>query len=85
MKVGELLAELLTLNPDLEVIMQKDSEGNGYSPLYCVDADAVYVADSTYSGDVFSTTWSADDCCMEDEEHKELLKQPRCVVLAPVN
>lgn len=44
------LAKLLLENPDVELICQKDGEGNGYSPLCGVDFDVVYVPDSTYSG-----------------------------------
>lgn len=85
MTVKELKAELQNLPDDMEVILQKDSEGNGYSPLYCADADAVYVADGTYSGDVYSMGWSADDACMTDEEWKEIQAKPRALILAPTN
>lgn len=30
MKVKDLIAELQKLNPELDVILQRDSEGNGY-------------------------------------------------------
>ncbi len=30
MKVKELIEELQSMDPEAEVIMQKDSEGNGY-------------------------------------------------------
>lgn len=33
MKVSELIAFLEQCDPDREVILQKDGEGNGYSPL----------------------------------------------------
>ena len=85
MKVSELIEELSKWAPDTEVILQKDSEGNGYSPLSCIDGNAVYVAESTWAGEVYSTDNSADDNCMDENEWEELLKGPRCVVLAPVN
>ncbi len=85
MKVKELIKELSELDPDSEVIMQSDSEGNSYSPLYCVDGNAVYVPDSTYSGTVYSRDHSADDCCMEKAEYKKVMKQKSCCVLAPTN
>jgi hypothetical protein len=85
MKVKELIEELSKLDPESQVILQKDAEGNGYSPLYAVDGDAVYLPDSTWSGDVYSTNWTADDADMDAEEWAETLKKPRCVVLAPVN
>jgi hypothetical protein len=85
MKVSELIEKLSRMNPDSEVIMQKDSEGNGYSPLYCVDSNAVYVPDSTYSGDVYSLSWSADDACMSEGEWNRIQNSPKCVVLCPTN
>lgn len=85
MKVSELIEELSKWAPDTEVILQKDGEGNGYSPLYAVDGNAVYVAESTWSGEVYSTDNSAEDNCMDDDEWAKLLEGPRCVVLAPTN
>lgn len=32
MKIKELIEQLLTLNPELEVIIGKDREGNAHSP-----------------------------------------------------
>ena len=85
MTVKDLLEALKDMPPDAEVILQKDGEGNGYSPLSDVDGDAVYVAETTWMGSVYSTAWSASDACMDNDEWAELLKRPRCVVLAPVN
>ena len=87
MTVAELIEELKTLPPEAEVIMQRDAEGNGYSPLYAVDGNAIYTADSTWSGEVVSTEWSASDACYESEEEWEQFKasNPRCCVLAPTN
>lgn len=44
------------LPEEMEMIIQKDSEGNGYSPLSGIDDEAIYVAENTYSGEVYSTT-----------------------------
>lgn len=85
MKVKELMKLLSSFDPGAEIILQKDSEGNGYSPLSGADHDAVYVADNTWSGDVYDTKWTADDACMEESEWKKLMKRKRCVVLFPVN
>lgn len=81
----ELLQLLASCNPESEVILQKDGEGNGYSPLQGVDDAAVYVPSSSYSGDVYSREWSAADACLTEREWSKLLKQPSCVVLFPVN
>jgi hypothetical protein len=83
--VKDLIAALRDLPPDAQVIMQKDGEGNSYSPLAGVDGDAVYVPQTTWMGDVYSTSWTADDAAMDQDEWADILKQPRCVVLAPTN
>lgn len=90
MTVEELIEELKRLPPESEVIMQLDSArygGNGYSPLYAVDGNAIYTPFSTWSGEVVSTEWSASDACYESEEEWEQFKasNPRCCVLAPTN
>lgn len=85
MKVKELIRELQLLDPEAELIMQADAEGNGYSPLAGVDENCIYIAETTWHGDVYDTTWTADDAAMDEEEWKEILKHPRCVVLYPVN
>jgi hypothetical protein len=87
MTVAELIEELKKLPPESEVILQKDSEGNGYSPLNAVDGNAIYKPSRPWSGEVVSTEWSAYDACYESEEEWEAFKSsnPRCCVLAPVN
>jgi hypothetical protein len=85
MTVLELKQIIESLPNDMVVILQKDAEGNGYSPLSCADTDCVYIPDSTWSGDVYDTKWTADDACMEDEEWKSVLEKPRALVLCPIN
>lgn len=85
MKVSELLEQLKDLDPDMEVIMQKDAEGNGYSPLAGADPDAVYIEESTWSGEVYDATWSADEACMDEDEWEEILARPRALILHPIN
>lgn len=89
MNVRELKKELFKLSADYdecEVILQKDSEGNGYSPLDCVDAEAIYEPDSSYSGEVYSLNWSADQMDMSENEWEETKRRlKKCVVLAPTN
>ncbi len=85
MTVKELIEELRTMPQDAQVILQKDSEGNGYSPLAVVDGGTVYVADTSYSGEVHDTGCTAEEACMSEEEWAAILAQPRCVVLAPVD
>ncbi len=81
------LAKLLLENPDVELVCQKDSEGNGYSPLAGVDFNVMYIADSTYSGECYSGEWSAEDACMEPDEWDEMKRNHmnKHAVLYPVN
>jgi len=85
MKIKELIAALKDMDQNAEVILQKDSEGNGYSHLYGITDEAVYVPETTYSGLVYYTDWSAEDADMSEAEWKKLLKKKRCVVLIPTN
>lgn len=83
MKVKELIEELQKLDPELQLICQKDSEGNGYSPLAGADL-ACYVEENTWSGTVYDLSWSADDADCDDKEWEEI-KKNKVVVLFPVN
>lgn len=78
MTIRELL-KLLVAQPDLdaEIILQKDAEGNGYSPLVGGER-GYYVADSTYSGEVYTP----ED--LEDGENVPPDWKP-VLVLWPVN
>ena len=85
MTVKELISILSALDPDIDVILQKDSEGNGYSPLADVDSDCIYLPDSTWSGEVVSTRWSSNEACMSPDDWEEFKNRKRSVVLSPVN
>lgn len=85
MTVKELKVVLEALPDDMEVIIQKDSEGNGYSPLAGADHNAVYLPESTYSGDVHSTNWNASQVGMSEEEWAKIMEKPRALILFPIN
>jgi hypothetical protein len=85
MTVKELKEAIANLPDKMEVVLQKDSEGNGYSPLAGADPGAVYIPNSTWSGDVYSMEWTADDACMSDEEWDEIKSKPRTLILHTVN
>jgi hypothetical protein len=85
MLVKDLMEVLQGLDPDTQIILQKDSEGNGYSPLWC-HGMGYYIADSTWSGDVYDEDWLPEDCCMDQDEWEEMHKEnPLVLILAPVN
>jgi hypothetical protein len=85
MNVRELKEVIANLPDDMEVVLQKDREGNGYSPLEGADSNAVYIPDSTWSGDVYDMNWTANDACMTNEEWEEIKTLPRTLILYPVN
>ena len=72
MTVGELIKTLQMVDPGRRVVMAKDVEGNGYSPLHaaCI---AIYRPRNTWSGELLGL----DDTFDEGDES--------CVVLVPVN
>lgn len=76
MKVKDLLEKLNTLDPEMDIIIQKDSEGNGYSPLAGADPDGIYIAEATWYGGVYDSNWSAEDADMDEDEWEELLQNP---------
>jgi hypothetical protein len=60
MKVKELKKLLEIVDDERIIILQKDAEGNGYSPLIEIDAEVNYRADSTWSGDIGFEKLTAD-------------------------
>lgn len=54
MTVNDLIAYLTGFSADTPVILAKDAEGNGFSPLDEVET-SYYVADTAYSGELDSS------------------------------
>jgi hypothetical protein len=73
MKVRELMKLLETIDPEKEVVMAKDPEGNGYSPLDGY-SQRIYRPETTWSGYLL-------DVIQERPEPSDW----RCVVFWPVN
>lgn len=86
MNVKELREALANLPDDMEVILQKDAEGNGYSPLEGADAEAIYLAETTWSGECYADSWTAGEAGFDEDEWDDIKQDnPRCLVLFPVN
>ena len=85
MTLGEFRKETESLPDDMEMIVQKDSEGYNYSPLSCADPDSVYIEENSYCGEVYSMCWSSEDAGMTEDEWGTLKERPRALILAPVN
>lgn len=85
MKVVDLIAFLNTVDPDNEIVLSSDSEGNNFSPL----ADAsigIYEADTSCSGYIFDVSWTAEDAGLEQDQWQDILdSNKRSVVLWPTN
>ncbi len=80
MKVSKLIKQLQKLDPNSEVILQVDEEGNGYSPVRGVEE-----AIQDENGTVYDPRWSASDGCLEDDEWEEIKadKKLRVAIVYP--
>ena len=81
------LKELIANLPDnTEVILQKDREGNGYSPLQLVDTEAIYIPKNTWSGVVLDANWTHEQAGLTKDEWDHTKSfMGRVLVLVPVN
>jgi len=79
MTVKELKEELANLPDDMELVLQIDSEGNGYEKVRGIDPDSI----ETDDGDVYDATQTADEACMEEDEWEEIKKLPRVAIIYP--
>lgn len=75
MTVRELIEFLKTKPQEFNVILSKDAEGNGYSPLADL-SEEMYEPISTWSGNVV---------CEEDIQDEDFEFQLNAIVLHPVN
>lgn len=73
MKVKELLEQLKSYDPEFDVIIQIDEEGNGYIPVRGIDSDCMY-----YEGECYGA---------QDEEYvnefEDMGFKPNCIVVYP--
>ena len=83
-QLRDALADLTDLPGDALVILQKDAEGNGYSPLYSVDR-AQYAPDSTWSGECWPTAEQIAADGGEDEWGCVPDDALQVILLGPVN
>lgn len=81
MKVKYLLEILQECNPDDVVIMSRDAEGNGYSPLADYSDEYNYLAESDWAGDIYPRDSNNPDWDYIPQGDGEI----GCVVLWPVN
>lgn len=85
MNVKDLREALAAMPDDMLVVVQKDSEGNGYSPLRGADGDNnSYAADSTWGGTVGLTALT-DEAAKRGYGPEDVVAGVPCLVLYPVN
>ena len=83
MTVKELIEKLKDEDPDRIVVLQKDAEGNGFSPLYSYWLGS-YVAETTWYGEMWLEELTEED--IEVGFTEEDVKQgQKAVSLTPVN
>jgi len=68
MTLDEFRKQTKYLPGSMEIILQKDLEGNNYSPADGADPDCIYICETAGNGIVYSTNLSADYNCMEYED-----------------
>ena len=85
MNVGELKKIIEGLPEDMQIVLQKDAEGNGYSPLSSTDTNSVYISDNPWSGFVFPINWTAQDAGISEENWEQIKAQPCSLILIPTN
>lgn len=85
MTVQELIDELQAIEDKTRiVILQKDAEGNGYSPLRGADDNAVYAAETTWHGEVRYQRLTAE-LRQYGYDDDDVGDGAPCVVLYPIN
>lgn len=77
MKVKELIEQLKDMDPELDVWLQKDPEGNGYENVYCV-TDRFLIDEND---DFWYLDWSASDADMKPQEWEEFKNSHSKVVM----
>lgn len=83
MNVRELKDALDNLPDDMIVVLAKDAEGNGFSPLWSASTDHTYWASSPYSGEAAPT--KPDDVDEDDWDYYWEEGGVPCLLLDPIN
>lgn len=84
MKVKQLIAELKKLPQDAEVIMSRDAEGNGFSPLDGFDIGTIHPDEvGQHRIDAFFSNSHTDEACGLEKGERETFVKAICIW--PVN
>lgn len=89
MRVKELVEELQKLDQELEIILSKDEEGNGYSPLDENYSIGYYAPENGWSGTYYSKEEVQEDILPDEkitlEEFIKETNAKKCIALYPLN
>lgn len=88
--VRELIDILESADPHAVVVLSSDSEGNNFSPVIERYSAGVYIPDSSWSGEFYSTSDSEGSTDMSDPYYSDELEEfeqlgMKAIVLYPVN
>lgn len=87
MKIKELIRELSLHDPETEIILSGDAEGNNFSPLANFSF-GIYEDESenSWRGHFYSFEFSAEEHMLPEDVWESLLEtKPKAIVLWPVN
>ena len=85
MKVKELIVALQAVDGERLVVLQKDSEGNGYSPLAGIDDNCKYIGDTAYSGEVRIDKLTPEQIAEGFTDEDTAIDGEAALVLFPIN
>jgi hypothetical protein len=79
MKVKHLIKKLNELDPNMELVLQRDPEGNGYDDVSGIDGDCFW-----FDEDIYSTEWTAEEAGFDEDEWEDILsKVEKVAVIYP--
>lgn len=80
--VKDLKGIIANLPDDMQVVVQRDSEGNGYNPAYSADPNCIW---DQHEEEILSTNYTGEQNGVYDPEdwEKMLKESPRVLVIAP--
>lgn len=93
MKIGEFVQLLAGFDPEAEVVLAKDAEGNSYRLIGEVWEDGAFCQSENAARpgevEVYGISWNAEQVGMDEENEDEWNEWKRhgvrCVVLYPVD
>ena len=81
MRVKELREVLSKLDGEMNVVISSDEEGNYYNIASTVNTEGIFVN----SDECYDAKWSADECCLEEDEWESMknIDSYKCLIIYP--